>query len=192
MVNLLIAIAADPRDHHDLEKFAVECSELVNQIRRNEGFKVGSDAHLDHIQEHALKTLSQIKEMREELQKEAENTASGIQQSEDEEGEEIKPSKEIRDALYAMAGVKPPTDQDSEDIDPWRIEGMFTDHGSGAAREEGMQENAAKAEDVAPSIDVKDKSRDEKQTDHGDEASTGLSLAAKKSKCDISAKQWQY
>ena len=180
LVNLLIATAADVRDHPDMDKFAQECIALVDQIRR-EGAYSAEDTVLNSLQDRGRSTLAHIQELQEQLKR-----GLGDQNTEEEtlrDVEEIKPSQASRDHLESLAGVKAaratpsssnlPGQSRPEQLDQWSIEGMYNDLGKGAASEGGKEED----DDDEEEEDDDDEEEDDNVVMSGTESQSQLGQA---------------
>ena len=173
LVNLLIATIADVRDHHDLDKFAQECIDLIDQVRRNGIYS--SETTLTTIQDHARNTLIQIEELKADLDVKGDESSQFADDVVPEH--RMRRTEAERTVLNSLGGVASsssgrlmsPEADESEKLAPssaWKIEGMYTDHGSGA-RKEGSQADDDD-DDFLPTVEFQDDPQPSKQSDDVD------------------------
>jgi hypothetical protein len=157
-VNLLIATIVDVREHLDAEKFANECINLVDQMRR-EGRERGirDEDDLDQLVKEATKAREGIKTHLATI--EAENRArieaNGSDLTLEEQGwEEVPPHPEISIWLDEVAGIPRELGDGRDQVVPREIEGMYTDYTVGTNGDEGSEEGAASAHVAVPVAQV--------------------------------------
>lgn len=133
-VNLLIAAVVDIDQHPDAEKFPQEALALVQQIRRDpDADHTGSESQLAYLEKMAHRNIESIKK---KVLSRRENGGTLAAEQDLEGFHEVVLQTRDKTLLDGMANLPEDERYKEKTVDPWTIEGMYTDYGYGPGRTE--------------------------------------------------------